>query len=207
MCACSGIGFGSVAPGMHATTRATPRYSGMRTYKKRKYGRYGTWKHAAGRAEVAARSGRSGRNGENMHVIVERPGADPRACARVERIKVLVRELLDDPGAARVDPTATSLAVHMAAGWLGETRGFETGWEEFDARAFIAALPRFACFDAAMAAKMRESLCFAFEWMGEHGRLEPAFAARVVGEILEGWPREMKPPSAAAVLASMFGFN
>lgn len=114
----------------------------------------------------------------NLHVIVPSPGADPRACARVERTTALVDEILASPAGRRLDPTWCSFGVHIASGWLGERRGFEASWEEFDPGAFLAALPDLGFFSTPVLVAMLDSLRVAFRWMAEHGRMKRGAAER-----------------------------
>lgn len=132
---------------------------------------------------------------KNHHVIVARPGADPRACARVERTKRLVDAILCSKEGRDLDPTSTSLAVHIASGWLGERCGFEAAWEELDPDAFAAALPGLGFFSPVVLPLMRDGLCTAFAWMGRHGRMQKEAAERCAEVLRAKWPTASKFPS------------
>lgn len=147
---------------------------------------------------------RKTRRRPNQHVILERPGADPRACSRVERTKQLVEEILEDPAAKSLDPTSTSLAVHIASGWLGERSGFEASWEAFDAVAFTMELPNLGYFEPRLLDRMLESLCFALEWLAARRRIDPSFAQRSIRELRSHWPLKSKLPSLPELIATLF---
>jgi hypothetical protein len=130
----------------------------------------------------------------NHHVIIARPGADPRACARVERTTALVDEILASPTGRTLDPTTCSYAVHIAAGWLGDQRGFEATWEELDPIAFVAGLPEIGLFPPPVLAAMFDTLCIVFGWMARRGRMEPAAAEHCIRVLGTSRPALAPPP-------------
>lgn len=128
---------------------------------------------------------------QNMHLVIPNPKAHPRDRARVLRATALVDEINASPDAKQLDPTGTSIAVHVASEWLGKARGFEAEWDELDPVAFARAVPAIVLGNRRFADAILLALACALDWMADHGRIH----RDVANHCIDVFAANVRPPT------------